>query len=69
MRAVLVTLIVFRHVLPECLLAFFAGEGHLRSLSQPMVLSFAMTLRAIVPLLAAGSADGYLRVQDMFAGI
>ena len=62
MWAVLVALIVLRHVLPERLLALLAHEDHLRSPCEPVCLRLRMTLSAVEPLFAAGRADGDLRV-------
>lgn len=67
-RAILVAIIVLRHVLPEHLLALLARKRHLRSLRQRVLLRLPMALCAIVPLLAARRADRHLRVQDVFAG-
>lgn len=67
MRAVLVTFLISRHVLPKCLLAFLTQKVHLRRLCKLVRLLFGVAFRAIEPLFATWSADGYLRVQDMLA--
>lgn len=67
MRAVLVALIIFRHILSECFLAFFADEYHLRGLGQWMGLCLCMAFRAVVPLFAAGCSNGDLCVENVFA--
>ena len=65
--AVLVALVVVGHVFPERLSALLAHEGHLCGLAKPVVLGLCVAFRAVEPLLAAGRADGNLRVEDMFA--
>lgn len=67
MRAILIALLISRHVLSERLLAFLTQEMHLRCFRKLMRLLFGVALWAIEPLLAAWSADGDLRVQDMLA--
>ena len=69
MRAVLVALFVVTHVFAERLLALLAQKVHLDGLLQTMVLRFCVTFGAVEPLLAAGGADGDLRVQDVFTGM
>jgi hypothetical protein len=66
MWTVLITLLVGRHILPERLLAFFTHENHLHCLPEGMCLRFTMTFGAIVPSLAAWSADRDLSIQDVF---
>jgi hypothetical protein len=68
MWTVLVTLIILRHIFPKCLLALLASKRHLHSFRQSVILAFGVTFSAVVPLLAAGCANGYLRVQYVFAG-
>jgi hypothetical protein len=63
--AILVALLVIRHVLPERFLALFAHERDLHRLCERMRLRFGMTFRAVVPLLATGRAYGNLGVQDV----
>lgn len=67
MWAILVALLVIRHILPESLLALLTYERHLHRLLQSMVLRFLVTLRTVKPLLAARRSYGYLCVEDMFA--
>lgn len=67
MRAVLVALVIFRHILSEGFLAFFAHEDHLSGLGERVGLCLCMTFGAVVPLLAAWSADRDLCVQNVFA--
>ena len=67
MWTILVTLFISRHVLPERLLALLTQEMHLRRLRKFVCFFFGMTFRTIEPLLAAWSAYGDLRVQDMLA--
>lgn len=67
MRAILIALLVLRHVLPKCLLALLAHERHLVRLCQRVFLALRMALRTIKPQLAARCADRYLRVQNVFA--
>jgi hypothetical protein len=62
MRTVLVALLIDGHVLPECLLALFAHEGHFGSLCERMGLGFRVAFRAVIPELATWGADGDLRV-------
>ena len=66
-RAVLIALVIFRHVLPERLLALLAEERHLRRLCQPVRLRLGVALGAVEPLPAARCADGDLGVEDVFA--
>jgi hypothetical protein len=68
MWTVLIALIVLRHILPKSFLAFLASKRHLRGLRQLMILGFGVALGAVVPLLAAWSANRHLRVQNVFAG-
>lgn len=65
----LVALIVVGHVFAECLFAFLAEEVHLHRLLQLVVLRLRVTFGAVEPLFATWSADGDLRVQDVFAGM
>jgi len=58
MWAVLITLFILRHIFPKRLLALFASKRHLYGFRQSVVLSFSVTFSAIVPLLAAGCANG-----------
>lgn len=69
MRTVLITLFIRRHILPKRLLTLLADERHLRSLSQRVRLGLCVTLSAVIPLLAAWSANGDLCVQDVFTDI
>ncbi len=62
MRTELVALFVIRHVLTECLLAFFAYERHLGRPHQWMRLGFGVALGTVEPFLAAGRSDGNLSV-------
>jgi len=66
MRAVLVALLIRRHVLPERLLALLAQESHLRCFRERVSLFLGVTFGAVVPLLAAWGTDGDLCVQDVF---
>ena len=68
MRAILVALLIVGHIFAERLLALFAHERHLRRLPEPVVLALGVALGTVEPLFAARSPDGYLRVQDVFAG-
>lgn len=68
MWTVLITLIILRDIFPKRLLALLANKCHLRGFCQSMILGFGVTFSAIVPLLAAGSANRYLRIQYVFAG-
>lgn len=68
MWTVLVTLIILRHIFPKSLFAFLASKRHLHGFRQSVILGFGVTFSAIVPLLAAWCANGYLRVQYVFAG-
>ena len=65
-RTVLIAFLVLGHVLPECLLALLAQEGHLRRPLKPVVLRLRMTLRTVEPLLAARGANSDLGVEDVF---
>lgn len=65
--AELVALVVLRHVLPERLLALLAEKSHLHRLRKSMCLCLGMAFRAVIPLLAARSADRNLCVEDVFA--
>lgn len=67
MRAVLVALIIFSHVLSESLLALFADKDHLSGLCEWMRLCLCMAFGAVVPLFAARSSDGDLCIQDVLA--
>jgi hypothetical protein len=67
MRAVLVTLVISRHVFSERLLALLTRERHLVHLAQRVILRLRVTLRAVEPLPAARGADGDLSIEDMFA--
>lgn len=64
--AILVALVIFRHVFTERFLALLAQECHLRCLAQPMVLALCVAFRAVEPLLTAGCPDCNLRVENMF---
>lgn len=66
-RAVFVALLELLGVLAEALLALFAGEDHLGTLLEIVVLGLGMALGAVKPLLAAGAADGDLGVEDVLA--
>lgn len=66
MWTIFIALIVFRHILPKNFLAFLACKRHLYRLGKLVVFSLGMALSTVKPLLAAGSPDGDLRVQDMF---
>ena len=66
-RTVLVALVILGHVLPERLLALLAEERHLRRLCQPVRLRLGVALGTVVPLPAAGCADGDLGVENVFA--
>ena len=68
-RAVLIALLVVRHILAERLLALLAHEGHLGRLPETVVLTLRVALSAVEPLLAAWRTDGDLRVQNVFAAI
>jgi len=57
MRAVLITIVEFRHVFPETLFAFFAGEDHFGGLFEGVGLGFGVAFGAVEPLFAAGGAD------------
>ena len=67
MGAVLVGLLEFFDVLAEDLFALLAGEHHLGCTLQLVVLLLIMALGAVEPLTAAGSANGHLSVQNVFA--
>ena len=66
MWTVLIAFLVGCHILPECLLTFFAHENHLQCLSEGVRLRLTMAFWAIVPLFAAWGTDRYLSIQDMF---
>lgn len=67
MRAILVALLIIRHVLSECFLTFLACKGHLSRFHQLMILRLRMTLGTVEPLLATRRSYRYLCVQNMFA--
>jgi hypothetical protein len=62
MRAVLVTVFIFGHVLSESFFALLADEGHVRRPCQRMRLCLGVTFGAVEPLLATGGTDGDLGV-------
>ena len=64
--AVLVSLLELFDVLAEHLFALLAGENHLGSLLQLVVLLLLMALGTVEPLAAAGSANRDLGVQNVF---
>ena len=66
-RAVLVSLLELFDLLAEHLFALLAGENHLGSLLQLVVLFLLMALGTVEPLAAAGSANRDLGVQNVFA--
>jgi hypothetical protein len=66
-RAVLVTLVELRRVLPETLLALFTGEYHFGGFGERVGFLFEVAFGAVEPFSAAGRADGYLGVEDVFA--
>jgi hypothetical protein len=55
------------HIFAKALLAFLTGEHHLHSLFKSVILLLGVTLGAIKPFFAAGTADCHLRVQDVLA--
>jgi len=57
MRAVLIAVVEFRHILPEALFALFAGEDHFGGLFEAVRLGFGVAFGAVEPLFAAGGAD------------
>jgi hypothetical protein len=65
--AVLVTVLVHAHVLPERLLALLADECHLHRLRERMVLRLCVAFGAVEPLLAARRSDADLSVEDVLA--
>ena len=67
MRTVLIALLIYRHILPERLLALLAQERHLVRLREPVVLCLRVALGAVEPLPAARRADRDLRVEDVLA--
>ncbi len=67
MWAILVALLVGRHILAERLLALFANKGHFCRPRKRVRLSLRMAFGAVKPLLAARGADGDLSIQDVFA--
>jgi hypothetical protein len=67
MRTILVAVLEFIHIFAEAFLALLAREDHLHGLFQRVALRFGVALRAVEPEPAAGRADGYLGVEDVFA--
>ena len=67
MRAVLVRLFNLLGLFAEDLLAFLANHDDFGGQLQLVVLCLCVALRAVEPLLAAGSSNGDLRVQNVFA--
>jgi hypothetical protein len=66
MGTVLIALVIFGHVLPERFLALFADERHIVRFPQRVAFGLCVALCAVEPLLAAGGADRYLSIQDVF---
>ena len=66
--AVFVALLESLHILAEALFAFFAGEDHFCGAFEVVIGLFRVAFGAVEPLSAAGSADGHLGVEDVFAG-
>lgn len=64
---ILVTLLIHCHILPEGFLALLAYECHVIRFPKCVVGDFRMTFRAVIPFLAARSADGDLCVENMLA--
>jgi hypothetical protein len=65
--AVFVSIIKFRHVFSEHLLALLACHDYLRGLKDFVILLFSMAFSTIKPEFAALGADLDLGVQNMFA--
>lgn len=66
-RAVLVALLKLLGVLAEALLALLARKRHFGGLGKRVVLGFGMAFGTVEPLLAAGTADRDLGVEDVLA--
>ena len=67
-RAVLVALVKVAGILAKALFALFACKCDFDLLLQGMCFGLGMAFGAIIPLAAAGRADGDLSVEDVFAG-
>lgn len=65
-RAVFVTLFKLGGIFSETLLAFLACKDHFTGLCQLVRLLFLVTFGAIEPFTAAGRANSYLSVEDVF---
>lgn len=68
-RAVLVAVLVFAHILPEDFLALFAGKDHFHGLFEGVCLLFGVAFGAVEPLFAARGANRDLGVENVFAGV
>lgn len=65
--AVLVTLLVRRHIFAKSLFTLLADEDHLSCFCKLVLLRLCVTLGAVIPLLAAWCSDGDLGIKDVFA--